>query len=132
MTRSPRATIRPRSGKSRRKVAQLRLIDEVRYIQRRAIARDGRVVAVGPLILFSTGTGDAWVLDSSDHFAAQLARDGQIEPIDITETSTAFAIDWPGSYRIEGPAFVYIDRRSGRVSTIIGYPTHLLKPADQS
>jgi len=25
-----------------------------------------------------------------------------------------------------GPAFIYTDRRSGRVSTILGYPTHLL------
>ena len=29
-------------------------------------------------------------------------------------------------YRIEGPAFIYSDRQARRVSTILGYPTHLL------
>jgi len=53
-------------------------------------------------LLFSTETGDASLLDPSDHFAAGLARD------------------------IEGPAFVYTDRRSRRVSTILGYPINLL------
>ena len=28
-----------------------------------------------------------------------------------------------GRYRIDGPAFVYSDRESGRVVTILGYPT---------
>src|SRR5271165_2184765 len=58
---------------------RLRLADEIRYIQRRAAARDGRVV-----------TAD------------------------------------PGSYRLDGQAFVYTDRHSRRVSTILGYPTQPL------
>ena len=33
------------------------------------------------------------------------------------------AIGWKGNYRIEGRAFVYIDQRSGRIITILGYPT---------
>jgi hypothetical protein len=36
-----------------------RLADEVRYIQRRAADRDGRIVTIGQLVLFSTKTGDA-------------------------------------------------------------------------
>jgi hypothetical protein len=69
-----------------------RLIDEVRYVQRRAAACDGR---------------------RSDQLAARLARNGEAEPIHIEETDTAFAIDWTGHYRIDGPAFVYSDRASG-------------------
>jgi hypothetical protein len=105
---------------------QLRLADEIRYIQRRAAAHDGRVVTIGPLILFSTETGDAWLLDPSDHLAARLARDGDPEPIDIRETETTYVVAWPGKYRLDGPAFVYTDRQSRRVSTILGYPTQLL------
>ena len=75
-----------------------RLAVEVRYIQRRAADRHGRVVAVGQLVLFSTETGDAWLLDPSDQLAARLARDG--DP----------------------------DRQTRRVLTIFGYPTHLLAP----
>ena len=33
-------------------------------------------------------------------------------------------VPWPGSYRLDGPAFVYTDRHSRRA--ILGYPTQLL------
>jgi hypothetical protein len=48
----------------------LRLADEVRYIQNKAAEHDGRVVTLGQLILFSTDTGDAWLLDVPDQLAA--------------------------------------------------------------
>jgi hypothetical protein len=48
-----------------------RLADEVRYILRRAAEHDGRVVTIGQLVLFSTETGDAWLLDPSDQLAAR-------------------------------------------------------------
>ena len=105
---------------------RLRLADEIRYIQRRAAARDGRVVTADRLLLFSTETGDAWLLDPADHLAARPARDGDPESIAFEETDTSFKIAWPGNYHIDGPAFVYADRQSHRVSTILGYPTHLL------
>jgi len=103
-----------------------RLADEVRYIQRRAADHDSRILTIGQLVLFSTETGDAWLLDPADQLAARLARDGQSEPIHIEETDTTFAIGWKGRYRIDGPAFVYSDHDTGRVATIIGYPTDKL------
>jgi hypothetical protein len=101
----------------------LRLADEVRYIQRRAAAYDARFVTVGPLALFSTDTGDAWLLDPADHLAARIARDGADEPIHIEETDTTFAIEWHGGYRIDGDVFVYMDRNSARIVSVLGYPT---------
>ena len=44
-------------------------------------------------------------------------------PVHIEETDTAFTIGWKGRYRIAGAAFVYSDRESGRVVTILRYPT---------
>jgi hypothetical protein len=82
-----------------------RLADEVRYIQDKAAEHDGRVVSIGQLVLFSTDTGDAWLLDVGDQLAAPLARDGDPEPVHPEETDTSFAIGWKGHYRIEGPAF---------------------------
>jgi len=38
-------------------------------------------------------------------------------------------IQWKGHYRIEGPAFVYADRETGRVTTILGYPTQKIAQA---
>jgi hypothetical protein len=105
----------------------LRLAEEVRYIQRRAAAYGGRIVTIGQLVLFSTETGDAWLLDPSDRLAMRLAREGKSEPVRILETDTTFAIDWKGGrYRIEGSAFIYADQDTGRVTTILGYPTDKL------
>ena len=38
-------------------------------------------------------------------------------------------LGWKGRYRLEGPAFVYIDHDTGRVATILGYPTDKLTQA---
>jgi cell division topological specificity factor MinE len=101
-----------------------RIADEVRYILDRAAEHDGRIITIGQIILFSTETGDAWLLDPSDQLAARLARDGDPEPFHIEENETTFTIDWKGRYRIEGAAFVYMDRET--IATIQGYPTHKL------
>ncbi len=110
---------------------RLQLAAEIRSIQRRAAAHDGRVVTVDQLVLFSTETGDAWLLDPSHHLAARLARGGDPQSIAFEETDTSFQIAWTGNYRLDGPAFVYTDRHSRRLSTIIGYPTHLLAAAER-
>ncbi len=99
-------------GKARQGVdgKGFRLADEIRYIQAKAADHDGRIVAIGQLILFSTDTGDAWLLDVADQLAVRLARDGDPEPLHLEESATSFAIGWKGRYRIEGSAFIYADR----------------------
>ena len=109
-----------------------RLADEVRHIQKCAARHDGRIVTIGQLIFFSTETGDAWLLDKQDGLAAPLARDGDPEPVAISETDTTFNIEWNGSYRIEGAAFIYADRKRGGMRAILGYPTQKLEAAARS
>jgi len=121
-----RKPIRRGPGKQIVEGKSFRLANEVRYIQRRAADHDSHILTIGQPVLFSTETGDAWLLDPADQLAARLARDGQSEPIHIEETDTTFAIGWKGRYRIDGPAFVYSDHDTGRVATIIGYPTDKL------
>jgi hypothetical protein len=121
-----RKPIRRGPGKRIVEGKSFRLADEVRYIQRRAADYHGHIVTIGQLVLFSTETGDAWLLDPADRLAARLARDGENEAIHIEETDTTFAIGWKGRYRIEGPAFIYTDQDTGRVATILGYPTDKL------
>jgi len=124
----PRRNRSSKRGPGQRMVdgASFRLADEVRYIQRRAAEHDGRVVTIGQLTLFSSETGDAWIIDREEHLALRLARQGDPEPFHIEETETSFAIDWKGHYRIEGAAFVYTDRDTGRTTTVVGYPTDKL------
>ena len=117
---------RPRIGRGPGKQlvdgAHFRLRDEVRYVQKRAAANDSRVIALPQLLLFSTETGDAWLLDPADHLAVPVAQGGDPLPVHIEETDKTFAIEWMGTYQIDGPAFVYTEN-SGRVRTILGYPT---------
>src|ERR1051325_18634 len=112
-------------GPGKRAIAgkDFQLAEEIQYIQQRAAESDGRFVTVGALVLFSTDTGDAWLLDPADQLAARLARDGDPDDLYFEETATRFAIGWKGSYRIDGSAFIYTDRDTGQVTTILGYPT---------
>jgi hypothetical protein len=118
-----RKTIKRAVGSAWVESRNWRLADEVGYIWRRAALHDGRFVSVGSLALFSTDTGDAWLLDPPERLAARLARDGEPEPVYIEDTETSFAVAWTGHYRINGAAFIYSDRISGQVFTILGYPT---------
>ena len=100
-----------------------RLTDEVRYIQRRAAENNSRIVTIGQLLLFSAESGDAWLLDVSDQLAIPIARGGDALSIHIEESYSNFSVSWMGSYQINGAAFIYCEKDSGRVSTILGYPT---------
>src|SRR4029077_6481542 len=123
---SDRKSVKRGPGKRIVEGGSFRLADEVRRIQHRAAEHDGRIITIGQLVLFSTETGDAWLLVRTDLLAARLARDGEAELIQIVQTPATCAIQWTGSYRINGPAFVYSDRDTGRVITILGYPTDKL------
>src|SRR5260221_460708 len=88
-----RKPIRRGPGKRIVEGKRFRLADEVRYIQRRAADYDGRIVTVGQLVLFSTETGDAWLLDPADRLAARLARDGEREPSTQKKAGREFGLE---------------------------------------
>ena len=48
---------------------QISISREINYIISRAKNSDTRLVTLGTLVLFSTETGDAWLLDSEDGLA---------------------------------------------------------------
>jgi len=102
-----RKTIRRGPGTKSIAGKDFHLTDEIDYIQRRAARHDGRLVTVGPLVLFSTETGDP-------------------EEVYFEENDTTFAIGWKGTYQIDGEAFVFVDHDTARVTTILGYPTSQL------
>jgi len=127
-TKARKGRTRIKRGPGKRMVdgKSFRLADEIRYIQQRAAAHDSCIVSIGQLVLFSSESGDAWMLDPSEHLAVRLARDGHPEPIHIEDTETTFTVAWTGEYGITGSAFLYTDRDSRRVTTLFGYPTQKL------
>lgn len=114
----------PPTGRPSRE--SLHLAKEARSIQHRAAAHEGRIVSVGPLVFFSTATGDAWMLEPADQLATRLAVGGDPLPVDIEETETSFTIGWQGRYQLDGDTFVYEDNQSRRLNAIRGYPVKQL------
>ncbi len=47
---------------------------EIKYIIKRGLINDARKVQLGELVLFSTQTGDAWLLDTEDNLAICLLK----------------------------------------------------------
>jgi mevalonate kinase len=121
-----RSRIKRGPGKRMVDGKSFRLADEIRYIQRRAAEHDSRIVSIGHVVLFSSESGDAWMLEPSGYLAVRLASDGHPEPIHIEDTETTFTVAWTGQYRVMGLAFLYTDRDSRRVVTMFGYPTRKL------
>lgn len=101
---------------------------EAEYIIRRAQERDGRIISLGELVLFSTQTGDAWVLDGEDELALCLCRDGVRQPFNITDTPAKFCIEWQCNFKIVGDAFCLINEYA-EIRTILGYPTNEIQNA---
>src|SRR3984893_16060190 len=58
-----RKPIRRGPGKRIFEGKSFRVADEAGSIQHRAADYDGRIVTIGQLVLFSTETGDAWLLE---------------------------------------------------------------------
>jgi hypothetical protein len=99
---------------------------EVRYIQDRARARDSRVVTLGDLVLFSTTSGDGWLLDKAHSLALAIACSGDPLPASIDQSDAGYKVGWTGRYRIDGVVFIYVDESDGKFTPHTGYPVHQL------
>jgi hypothetical protein len=82
-----------------------------------------------PLLLFSTDTGDAWILEPADALACRLPVGGDPMEIFSTKPKASYAIGWQRHYRIDGETFTCEDRASHRHTVIAGYPVQLLPSA---
>jgi len=94
---------------------------EAEYIVGRACQGETRLVTLGPLIFFSTGTRDAWMLDREDRLALCLVRDGDSQAYFLRESANGYAIEWTGRFELDGETFVYADN-AGHVRSVLGYP----------
>ncbi len=99
---------------------------EVAYIVDQAGRGMGKLVGFGPLVFFSTGDGDAWVLDREDGLATRLAGEGMEMPPGVREVGSKVAIEWNGRFELQDDDFVFIDRR-GQVRRFEGYPVEEIR-----
>lgn len=106
---------------------QVSFESEATYIRDCALRRETHVVALPPLVFFSTESGDAWMLDPGDGLARRLATDGTPLPHGIRETPETFGVEWEHEYELEGNAMVVHGHGKSRV--IVGYPVAAIREA---
>ena len=121
---------RPSDTASNARFCKLEIHREIGYVTRLAQAEDSRILTIGNLVLFSTRTRDAWLLDCEDSFALPVCRDGEPLPFRVIDGPDTFAIEFTATFAIEGEAFV-VQEKSGRVIAIQGYPTAEISAACQ-
>ncbi|AXW24570.1 hypothetical protein [Ralstonia solanacearum] len=84
----------------------------------------------GPLILFSTTDGDAWLLEPNEEVCICLAWHGTKGEFGVNDAGQHLLIDWDGSYELCGNFFcVNMDNEEIGVRMIGGYPIEELRQA---
>ncbi len=100
---------------------------EVADIVEAALQGQTRVVSLGPLVFFSNGDGEAWVIEVNGN-AAPLCRGFEPLELEVRDTPTGgFAIGWPNRYSFEGAAFVVSSREGNRTALIFNYPVRQIE-----
>lgn len=98
---------------------------------------NGEVILIGtgseastsqPFVAFSTGIGDAWLLDPIQHQACCLVWRGERLSQEIEEDAHHLVIGWDGHYELRGAFFEVVTEHPaiGR-RAIGGYPTDALR-----
>ncbi|MES2363306.1 MAG: hypothetical protein V4646_16160 [Pseudomonadota bacterium] len=79
--------------------------------------------ACPPFVLFSTGIGDAWLLEPDEHLAMCLMWQGKREEIGVSEDPSRIEVAWDGEYELLGD-FFHVDTNNPRIGerAIGGYP----------
>ena len=101
---------------------------EIETICQLAARGESRVIGFDKLVLFSTTTRDAWMLDWEDQFATCLMMQGQPQPYEVGETDRQFAIKWEGRYLIDGSLFSYLEGTPPEQAGVFqSYPTRNIR-----
>jgi hypothetical protein len=86
--------------------------------------------ADGPLLLFSSGIGDAWLLDPRTGMAACLVWRGEPQDVDVEETEHRLLVGFHGEFEIEDALFMVRTQHTDiRTRSILGYPVEAIKNA---
>jgi hypothetical protein len=82
---------------------------ETGLVQNRAARGEPSAIRLGPIVFFSTTSGDAWMIDVIDGEAACLARAGTAQPTPIEESASGISVTWQARHRLADETFVAIE-----------------------
>jgi hypothetical protein len=110
---------------SARLVEGFQLSEEISSLLARCARGEGVVIGLGGFVLFSTTTGDAWLIEAFSNGALNLMRDYQPADYRIAEDDQRVEVEWRGSYQLRGADFV-TDALPGAPRVVRGYPTEAI------
>lgn len=86
--------------------------------------------ACPPFVIFSTGIGDAWLLEPDEQLAMCLLWHGEREVIGVSEDPSRIEVAWDGGYELLGD-FFHVDTDNPKIGerAIAGYPLEAVRKA---
>jgi hypothetical protein len=86
--------------------------------------------ACPPFVVFSTGIGDAWLLEPDEQLAKCLLWHGEREVIGVSEDPSRIEVAWDGGYELLGD-FFHVDTDNPKIGerAIAGYPLEVVRKA---
>jgi hypothetical protein len=104
------------------------ILDAERAGQSRIVGTGPEATTAQPLLLFSSGIGDAWLLDPIGNQATCLMWRGERQSPTIRDLPTRLEIEWDGTFELRGPFFeVTTDHPDIGARAIAGYPLDELR-----
>ena len=97
---------------------------EVEKIQANAGAGKGAVLALGVFVLFSTTSGDAWLLEVTDMDAIQVAQGGEKLEVLIEENPETIEINWTHKFAVKNKKFILTSYQDKSEEIKKDYPVH--------
>jgi hypothetical protein len=108
---------------------EISLLEEIRKIQHIAFLKKEGFHELGVFILFSMGNGDAWVLESTEGDALQVAAAGQPLPHRIHEDRERIEVDWSHTFTLRERKLLLTGYESGQEQEILHAPTMQIQAA---
>lgn len=108
---------------------QLTLSGEVKKIQQVAVAGKSEVRTIGVFVLFSSESGDGWLLELTEMDALLVARGGKALDIEIVESAETLEINWSHRFTIKDKQLrvtAYADKKE---EELVGCPVHSIQAA---
>lgn len=101
---------------------------ELRREAKAVITKDGP--ACPPFVIFSTGIGDAWLLEPDEQLAMCLVFQGEPQPITLRDDPDRIEVEWDGGYELLGD-FFHVDTGHPKIGerAIGGYPMDGIRKA---
>lgn len=86
--------------------------------------------ACPPFVLFSTGVGDAWLIEPDDQLAMCLLWHGEPEVIGVSEDPSRIEVAWDGGYELLSD-FFHVEANNPKIGerATAGYPLEAVRKA---